>query len=253
MALEHHVSRHGDGADTTHAKCFTGAASFGVDMTSPQFNRQIADAGKSETAKIHDMTITHGGSDRASGTPPVRNIDASAGFHQQVNESYQESFGRLNQQTQAKLQDSKVLTVNHTRKAMPGVPDVPAITPGMDEHKGNTMVFSEQGVKNQKAPIKDVMNHEIFHTVDNATGAAHDPELKRAIDKGIRNLSPTDQRHIAVHNREEAAQRYAEFAGDIMAMEMGSKSKDLAYVSKVNDPENNFREAREIMRKKYLK
>jgi hypothetical protein len=34
-----------------------------------------------------------------------------------------------------------------------------------------------------------------------------------------------------------------------MAMEMGSKAKDLAYLSKVGDPFNNFREARELMQK----
>jgi len=253
VTLEHHISKHYDGADASLKNPHAGAAGFGLDMASPHFNRQIAAAGKPETARIHDMTITNAGSDTETATPPVRNIDASAGFHQKVNESYQESFGRLNQETQAKLKDSKVLTVNHTSKVMPGMPDVPAITPGMDEHKGNTMVFSERGTKNQKAPIKDVMNHEIFHTVDNATGASQDPEMKRAIDQGISKLSKTDQRHIAVRNKDEAAQRYAEFAGDIMAMEMGSKSKDLAYVSKVNDPENSFNEARELMRKKYMR
>lgn len=114
------------------------------------------------------------------------------------------------------------------------------------------MIFSERGVNNQKAPVKDVMNHEIFHAIDNATGASKTPELRRAIDNGIRQLSPADQHHIAVMGKDQAAQRYAEFAGDVMALEMGSKPKDLAYLSKVHNSENSFKEARELIRKRYL-
>lgn len=255
MTLEnHHISRQKDSTDHSAAMQHHGAGNFGVDMTSPHFNRHMADSSKPDTASLPEMTITHAGNnDKNNGSQPsVRNIDASAGFHQQVTESYKQSFGHLSKDIQEKLHDSKVLTVNHTGKAIPGMPDVPAITPDKSEHKGNTMVFSEKGAKNQNAPINDVMNHEIFHTVDNAIGASKDPELRRAIDKGISQLSTTDQKHIAVQGKEQAAQRYAEFAGDIMALEMGSKPKDLAYFSKVHNSENSFREARELVRKKYM-
>ncbi len=266
MSADQSIRKHRDAQDTHSRHPANSGPNFDVSLSHHDFNRDYAAATRSTgTARPHDFRLTdHGHHSKLDGAHlsdskhpgqhgHFKNIDASPHFQKQTQEAFKESFGRLKPEIQEKLKDVKVVTASHADKVVPGVPhDVPAVTPDKREVHANMMVFSEAGLKKDGAPIKDVMNHEIFHTVDNATGASRDPELRKAIDQGIKRLSAADQRHIAANGREQRDARYAEFAADIMAMEMGSKQKDLAYVTKVSNAYKNFAEAREIIRKKYL-
>lgn len=240
--------------------------SFDLNLSNQHFNEDFSKTNnRGNSAVLPEISLVNGdekGKDattKASGSDSLaaknfKNIDGSEKFRKDTEEAFRESFGRLNPETQEKLRELKIVTASQVNKEIPGMQkNIPAVTPDKEEGHGNKMVFSEAGMKAQKAPIKDVMNHEIFHAVDNATGASKDPELRKAIDEGIKRLSKLDQKHITVHNKDEAEQRYAEFAGDIMALQMGSNKKDLAYVTNLPNPYDTFKEAREIIRRKYLR
>ncbi|CAN5691057.1 hypothetical protein BH10CYA1_BH10CYA1_04230 [soil metagenome] len=259
---------HRDAGDSLRKPGHESVGNIDVGLSNPAFNREYAVASqKSFTAILNDFSLTNSEgrvvSDRASQNHDVnnhtavvkfKNIDASHHFARQTQEAFEESYGRLNPETQQKLAGLKVITASQAFKGLSGVPkDIPAVTPSLHEGKGNMMVFSEAGIKKDHAPIKDVMNHEIWHVIDNATGASNDPELRKAIDLGISRLSKQERREIAVHGKEQKDERYAEFAGDVMALEVGSKPKDLAYVTHLKNTYNNFKEARELMRKKFLR
>lgn len=288
MVVESPVVAHRDVREIEHPRSGNAVQNFDVDPSDPNFNRDFkAASARPDTARVADLAIHNPESGRATdraqsptdraqlptdrdqlptdraqqptdsalATPGInfKNLDASKKFASDVREAFGESFNRLNPETQKKIQGLEVITTNHTKKVMRGFPDVPGVTPGPEEKKGNIMVLSEAGTKKQNVKIKDVINHEIFHPIDNATGASHDPELRKAIDLGISRLSPKEQKNIAAHGKEERDNRYAEFAGDVLALEVGSKKADLAYAEKVSNPYDNFKEAREIMRRKYLR
>jgi hypothetical protein len=240
-------------------------------MSMPNFNQQYFESLQrtANTASLTDMSLSGAGrfqiaeagrpgsaAGSDTGPPAVqfKNLGASAGFSETVQNQFSQTFDRLNPETQEKLKGLKVITAPEVRDGMPGMPrGIPAVTPDLSEGHGNMMVFSERGLKRDGAPVKDVMQHELWHAVDNVTRGSQDKEMRDAIDKGISRLPKEEQRRIAAHNPEQHVRRYAELAGDAMALELGSKPKDLAYVSKVSDPYNNFREARELMRQRYLK
>ncbi len=266
MFTDHPTSKNHDASDSIPS---INSGSGGIDsgLSNPNFNCEYVLASQRPgTALLPDFSLDNIGrtsvsdnnrqpADATIGTigAKFKNIDASPQFLKQTQEAFQESFGRLNPETQEKLKDLKVVTASQASKGLPGVPkDTPAVTPDLREKRGNMMVFSEVGIKKDHAPIKDVMNHEIWHAVDNATKASNDPELRKAIDAGIKRLPRREQHEIAVRGKEQVDERYAEFSGDVMALEVGSKPKDLAYVTHLTDPYNNFKEARELIRKRYL-
>ncbi len=273
MTVENAPVTQPDAGDNSYRPSESHELNFGINLTSQLFNRDWSAACQSfspaTTSGLPDLKIC--GDRDNTGRDQFRiaqvgdnipfpsgitkkNLDASPQFSNEVNQAFNNTFGNLNPETQEKLRGLSVVSTKQVNKVIPGMPlDIPAVTPDLSERKGNVMAFSEVGIKKTKAPVQDVMNHELWHPIDNATGASKDPELRKAIDLGISRLPKSDQRNIAVRGKEQTDQRYAEFAGDIMALELGSNQKDLAYLRDRNNPYDNFREAREIIRKRFLK
>lgn len=249
MTLETATPAHRDVSEQHHLAAEQVSQRFGLDMASPEFNKSY-DAAKSKAgaqAKITPETAA------ALKGIEVKNIDASPEFAKQTKEAFEQAFSRLNPEVQKALKGLKVESGSHLSKMIPHSKDEPARTTDPQDHLGRMMAFSEKGVQSDKGHVKDVMNHEIWHAVEDVTKGSKDPELRKAIDLGISRLSKVEQSHIAAHGEIERDRRYSELGGDILALETGSKQKDLAYVTNLTKPYDNFKEAREIIRRKYLR
>lgn len=272
VSERHSSSQSPDSGDKAASHTQTEKSSYNLNLTEPGFNRDYIKAtgyGNS-TAPLNNLTLVNdsGSSERPATrdvSPSTDNNAASAvnrfvdagttpTFQTDIKNAFNQTFNHLNPETQNKLKDLQVITANQTKDVIPKLQDAPAVTPSPRAGLGQVMVFSETAIKNEHEKVNDVMNHEFFHAVDNVTGASKDPELRKAIDEGIRKLPEADQRRLAEHSADMSQNTlYSELSGDVMAMEMGSKQNDLAYVAQLTNAYGNFSRARELIRQKYLK
>lgn len=179
-----------------------------------------------------------------------KNIDTTPGFQREVQQSFNDVYNSLNPETQAALRNIDLITASRLNKAIPGeMPQGSAVVPA----SGGKLIMAEKGVFGNKQSVPGVMKHEFFHLLEDAVKAGKDPELIKAIDTAISRMPPNLRAELRALPKSDLDHFKREFMGDSLAMALGTKQNELGYLHRVPNAPEVFREAIELLKRKYLK
>lgn len=179
-----------------------------------------------------------------------RNVDATPGFQREVQQSFMNVFNSLNPQTQAALKNIDLITASRLNKAIPGeMPAGSAVVPA----SGEKLIMAEKGIFGNQQSVQGVMKHEFFHLLEDAVKAGKDPELIKAIDTAISRMPPNLKAEFRSLPKRDQDHFRREFMGDSLAMALGTDPKELGYLQRVPNAPSVFKEAIDLLRRKYLK
>lgn len=203
--------------------------------------------------KPEPLKVAELGNPPSDALPPgirIKNIDATPGFQLEVQQSFNDIFNSLNPETQAALKNIDLITASRLNKAIPGeMPQGSAVVPA----SGGKLIMAEKGVFGNKQSVPGVMKHEFFHLLEDAVKAGKDPELIKAIDTAISRMPPNLRAEFRALPKQDQDHFKREFMGDSLAMALGTKQSELGYLHRVPNAPEVFREAIDLLKRKYLK
>ncbi|MBX9720800.1 MAG: hypothetical protein K2X81_05365 [Candidatus Obscuribacterales bacterium] len=203
---------------------------------------------KSDRIKMAELSNA-----KTDSLPPgisFKNIDATPGFQKDVEQSFSDVYQSLNPETQAALKDVQLITASRLNKAIPGeMPQGSAVVPAT----GGKLIVAEKGIFGNKQSVPGVMKHEVFHLLEDAVKAGQDPELLKAIDTAISRMPKNLQTELRALPKRDLDHFKREFMADSFAMALGTQTKELGYLHRVPNAQEVFREAIDVLKRKYIR